>query len=40
MKSNTLLILDSKGELLHTVDDLNGKQGFFIQVWDVAFWKK
>ncbi len=38
-ESNTLLILDSEGELLHTVDDLNGKHGFQMEIWDVRFWK-
>ncbi len=36
---NTILILDSKGELLHTVDDLNGKHGFWMQIQDVGYWK-
>ncbi len=37
--SNTILILDSKGELVHTVDDLNGKHGFWMQIQDVGYWK-
>ncbi len=32
-------ILDNKGELLHTWDDLNGKHGFWMQIVDAGFWK-
>ena len=35
----SIRILDNKGELLYTGDDLNGKHGFWMQIWDVAFWK-
>ena len=35
----SIRILDNKGELLHTWDDLNGKHGFWMQIRDVGFWK-
>ncbi len=39
-KSGNILILDSKGELDHTVDDhLHGKHGVSMRVRDVAVWE-
>ncbi len=38
-QSNTILVLDSQGDLIHTVDDLNGKHGIWMQIIDVAVWE-
>ncbi len=38
-RANTILILDSQGDLVHTVDDLNGKHGIEMQIQDVAVWE-
>ncbi len=38
-QANTILILDSQGDLVHTVDDLNGKHGIWMEIWDVAVWE-
>ncbi len=35
----SIRILDNKGELLHTWNDLNGKHGFWMQIRDVGVWK-
>ena len=37
--ANTILILDSQGDLVHTVDDLNGKHGICMKMRDVAVWE-
>ena len=37
--TNAILILDSQGGLVHTVDDLNGKHGIWIEIRDVAVWE-
>ncbi len=38
-QTNTILILDSQGDLVHTVDDLNGKHGIWMKIEDVAVWE-
>ncbi len=38
-QANTILILDSQGDLVHTVDDLNGKHGIWMKIQDVAVWE-
>ncbi len=38
-QTNTILILDSQGDLVHTVDDLNGKHGIWMQIQDIAVWE-
>ena len=38
-EANTILILDSQGDLVHTVGDLNGKHGIRMNIWDVAVWE-
>ncbi len=38
--SNTILILNGSGELVYTVDDLNGKHaGIWMKIQDVAVWQ-
>ncbi len=38
--SNTILILNGRGKLMHTVDDLNGKHaGIWMKIQDVAVWQ-
>ncbi len=34
--TNTILILDNQGDLVHTVGDLNGKHGIWMTIEDVA----
>ena len=36
---NTILILDSQGDLVHTLDDLNGKHGIWMKIRDFAVWE-
>ena len=38
-QSYTILILNSQGDLVHTVDDLNGKHGIWMGIQDVAVWE-
>ena len=38
-QANTILILDSQGDLVHTVDDLNGKHGIWMTIKGVAVWE-
>ncbi len=39
IRANTILIMDGKGELLHTVDDMNGKHGIRMEIVDIALWE-
>ena len=39
-QANTILILDNQGDLVYTVDDLNGKHGIWMKISDVAVWEK
>ncbi len=39
IRANAILIMDGKGKLLHTVDDMNGKHGIRMEIVDIALWE-
>ncbi len=39
IRANTIMIVDGKGKLLHTVDVMNGKHRISTEIVDIALWR-